>query len=893
MGVAPMLTPDELQSWFRRLEVADQTRTIISNIRSSGPSRRVGGGKSNVRGRYPSRKMGVTIQFESHRVELAGIYEMEHDIGTLEYFDQPPAIKLDYASPGGKRMGVLHTPGFFVIRENEAGWEEWKTEEDLQRLSERNPNRYCAGEGADWRCPPGAAYAERLGLYYRVRSSAEIDWVFQRNIQFLEDYLRPGSSDISPANRDAAVAYVSATPGLSLDDLLHLTKDTVTPDDIFALIAADVLCIDWRAAPLAEPSRVEVFSTPEAASLTRRDGRPRPLLSSIMRLQCGSQITWDSRLWNVVNIGETSVGLLSEHQRLTELPVATFEALIRENRLQVAGRDPDLGTDSAVHDRLSRASEADLQAATHRSGLIGRYLDTGTLPMSTDVPMRTFFRWLACYRKAEATYGSGFLGLLPQNGQRGNRTAKLPETSRRLMQECIERDYETLKQKTKYASWIKLQLTCETQAVPTPSYRTFCLAVRQRPAAAQTLKRKGRRASYQLEAFYWDLDLKTPRHGDRPFEIVHIDHTELDVECVASSGQALNRPWMTLVTDAFSRRILAFYLTFDPPSYRSCMMVLRECVRRFGRFPQILVVDGGREFESTYFETLLARYECTKKTRPPAKARFGSTCERLFGVVNTQFSHNLRGNTQITRNVRQVTKAVDPKGLATWPLAELHGRLSEYLYEVHDTLSHPALGQSPRQAFQTGLACGGVRIHRIVAYNEEFLMLTLPTTSKGTAKVMRSKGVKINHIYYWCEAFRQIEDVIVPVRYDPFDVGTAYAFVRKQWLQCYSDCYGALKGRSEREIMLATEELRRRHQNHSASFTVTARRLAEFLQSVEAEETLLAQRVRDRESRDIRFGIVAVAQSGDAVLGEQAPARAEHIAPTLDEAIVGEMYGEF
>ena len=117
------------------------------------------------------------------------------------------------------------------------------------------------------------------------------------------------------------------------------------------------------------------------------------------------------------------------------------------------------------------------------------------------------------------------------------------------------------------------------------------------------------------------------------------------------------------------------------------MMALRECVRRFSRLPQILVVDGGREFESTYFETLLARYECTKKTRPPAKARFGSVCERLFGVANTQFVHNLRGNTQITRNVRQVTKSVNPKALATWPLAELHQRLSQYLYEVRDTLS--------------------------------------------------------------------------------------------------------------------------------------------------------------------------------------------------------------
>jgi len=71
--------------------------------------------------------MGMTIQFESHRVELAGIYEMEHDASVLEYYDQPPPIKLDYESAAGKNLGVIHTPDFFVIRDAEAGWEEWKT----------------------------------------------------------------------------------------------------------------------------------------------------------------------------------------------------------------------------------------------------------------------------------------------------------------------------------------------------------------------------------------------------------------------------------------------------------------------------------------------------------------------------------------------------------------------------------------------------------------------------------------------------------------------------------------------------------------------------------------------------------------------------------------------
>ena len=889
-----MLAPGDVLAWFQRLEMPDQTRSVIGHIRSSGPSRRVGGGKSNVTGRYPSRKMGVTVQFESHRVELAGIYEMEHDAGVLEYFDQPPTIKLDYESPAGKRMGVLHTPDFFVIREKEAGWEEWKTEADLRLLRERNSNRYCADESGHWRCPPGAVYAEGLGLYYRVRSSAEIDWVFQRNVQFLEDYLRSGLQELSPASRDAAVACVSATPGLPLEELLQLTQASVTPDNIFGMIATEVLFADWSAAPLAEPSRVKVFLTPESASLTNCGGALRPASLPMARLQCGSQITWDGRLWNVVNLGETSVSLLSEHQKLTELPVAAFEALIRENRMQVAGDQSNLGSDAPIDDRLARASEGDLKVATYRSGLIRQYLDSGTMPATTEVSIRTFFRWLGRYRQAEATYGSGFLGLLPQCGDRGNRTAKLPETSHRLMLEYIERDYETLKQKTKYASWIQLKLACETQAIPTPSYKTFCIAVRQRPASDQALKRKGRRASYQLDAFYWDLDLKTPRHGDRPFEIAHMDHTELDVECVTGSGQVLGRPWLTLLTDAFSRRTLAFYLTFDPPSYRSCMMVLRECVRRFSRFPQILVVDGGREFGSTYFETLLARYECTKKTRPPAKARFGSICERYFGVVNTQFIHNLRGNTQITRNVRQVTKSVDPKGLAAWPLAELHGRLAEYLYEVHDTIKHQALGQSPREAFQMGLAAGGARIHRMVSDNDEFLMLTLPTTAKGAAKVMPSRGVKINHICYWCAAFRQVEGETVPVRYDPFDAGTAYAFVQRQWLQCHSDCYGTLKGRSEREIMLATTELRQKHQNHSAGFAITARHLAEFLQSVEAEETLLTQRLRDREHRVIRSEATTHAENADAVGNHPAPAGLPlNVVCTVDDGTVDEPYGEF
>jgi len=94
-----MLSDTELLVWFRRLKTTESAQAAIRQVRSSDPARRVGGGQHNVSGRYPSKKMGVTIQFESHRVELAAIYELEHDPEVLEYYDQPPSIKLEYESP--------------------------------------------------------------------------------------------------------------------------------------------------------------------------------------------------------------------------------------------------------------------------------------------------------------------------------------------------------------------------------------------------------------------------------------------------------------------------------------------------------------------------------------------------------------------------------------------------------------------------------------------------------------------------------------------------------------------------------------------------------------------------------------------------------------------------
>jgi putative transposase len=118
----------EYSSWCQFLKLSPEAIELINTIRTAPPSRRVQGRAGNVSGTYPSKKMGLTIQFESHKVELWAIYQMEHDQDVKEFYDQPPKFKIQYQNQNGRRIGHYHTPDFFVLRSGEAGWEEWKKE---------------------------------------------------------------------------------------------------------------------------------------------------------------------------------------------------------------------------------------------------------------------------------------------------------------------------------------------------------------------------------------------------------------------------------------------------------------------------------------------------------------------------------------------------------------------------------------------------------------------------------------------------------------------------------------------------------------------------------------------------------------------------------------------
>jgi putative transposase len=768
------MTPEAFHTWSQHLQLSTETEALIASIRSSPPIRRVSGRAGNITGRYPSPKMGVSIQFESDRVEFWAIYQMERDEDVLEYYDQSSRIPLSYRAKSGRRTTQWHTPDFFVLRRESAGWEEWKPASSLDRLLESQPARYQLAGTGQWHCPPGEAYAEPLGLTYRLRSSAEFHPLAIQNLKFLQDFWAHEVPP-QPEQEALALAHIQAHPGIPLSELL-VTYPGLAVDVIWVLLSTCRVFTDLSATLLMRHEYVTLYAEERQVPKVHQDQSAHPSTSLP-----DAPVAWDGRLWRIEGWGEL-VHLRPEVGEPLAISQAEFEHLKQEGSLWVVGAASPSPMTPEVRELFAQADSKAQRTANQRVIQMLAY----ARGEPTTASRRSVQRWWKAFQQAKERYDCGYVGLLDRVAARGNRTQRIDPASLQLLEAALHTHYAAPQGRSAAAVYRLYREQCQRQGLAPVSQQTF-YRVRARFTTNEVVaKRRGTRAAYASAPFAW-LDQTTPRHGDRPFALAHLDHTELDIVLVSSlTGKPLGKPWATFLTDAYSRRILACYLTYDPPSYRSVMMALRICVQRHQRLPQECFVDRGPEFGSVYFETLLTRYFVTKKDRPTAHPRMGSVIERLFGTATTQLLHQLSGNTQATKHPRQMTREVDPKRLAVWTLERFSSRLCQYAYEVYDQMDHPALGQSPREEFAQGMQLAGMRTHRLIPYSEEFLILTCPTTRTQYAKLDAARGVVVNGLRYYHPLMRSARDAgqRVEVRYEPFNMGLAYAFVDGQWLTC-------------------------------------------------------------------------------------------------------------
>jgi putative transposase len=867
-----MLTDTELHELFERLGTPEAHRQKIQRIRTDAPVRTVDGGRRSHLVRYASHKMGFVIECEAKITEYAAAVTWDFDEETLEFYGQPAFLHLTAQLPNGRRPSWPYTPDFFRITRSGFEFVETKTEKELSTLVQKRPHAYSIDERGDWHYVPAEEHvASEYGATFRVRPTRENNPVLIENLEYLRDYIiKPGPVD--PVQQARLRDYLVAQRWATVSDILSDNPDIA--DTLNADIVEGRIYFDLTAQRITDRDHALVFRDASCASAysvfaASRTNAPRDNVT--LSLMPGTGFRWDGRHWEVINRGDTMIACrcldpdIDGDKRFIDLKHGEFDALARKGLVVPIEPTEDDGAQKDALNMLQQASEEQLTVAC------ARYSDlfSPNIPASArQYTRRTRQYWLASYRKAERTTGYGFLGLVPNwQHTQGNHERKIHPDVLGIIANLFQTDWVEPWQKTNSLFFGKVIVLCEQKGLRAPSRNTVRREILRLKTPSSVRKRHGARMAYEMEPIptipEGYLTYTTSRHGTHPFHIGHIDHTPLAMRLRSKDGKAIRQSaWLSLLLDAYSRKVLAFYVTFDPPSYRSNMMLIRDCVKRHGRVPQFIIVDKGKDFRSIYFDRLLAALERHKLDRRTSQPRDGSLIEVLFNTSQNDLINNLRGNTQADREYRKKTKSVDPNALSVWTLDELIDRLGQYFEQVYHRNHHSTLGCSPDEMYAQGLALSGTRSHARIPYSKAFILLSLPSTSKGTAKVT-VRGVKINYLYYSCAALRSHAALgqVIPVRYDPYNMGIAYVYINHRWHECQSEYYLIFKDLSEKEIQIASEYLRAKLRMAGYHYPLNAKRLATFLITTEADEVLGLQRLRQRELADDLAGRNQVIES--------------------------------
>ncbi|WP_291271448.1 DDE-type integrase/transposase/recombinase [Geothrix sp.] len=814
---------------MERLGMPDFGRQLVRKARNEAPVRKVQSHLSNVITLFVSQKMARSIATESRTVEYPAVITYERDASVLEYFAQPVKLKINQMDANGKKCSFTHTPDFLVVRRDGILIEEWREEERLLAHAVKYPGRYVREEDG-WRSPFVEEQLAAMGITYRLRSADEHPRCYIRNLIFLGDYLDAGGKASNPAVAKVLLGLFSDRAAIHLREVLN--TEGVSPDHVYQAIADGLLSFDLMNDDIAETDRVQVFRDETTMLLHRKVGMA-PIGESVERLDAsiatGGMLRYDGQDYEIGPVGKEKV-ILKSGAGAVEMPLTWVEQHYRNGKLSLASTHKASDAIAMATDLLNGIHPKHLDTALQRAEWLEQALvSPETVPCST----RTLQRWKKSMREAGDSVIDRHLAIAPKYANSGRRERRLSEAVIALIAKTVREKYNTPTNVNKEWNYMDFVAACIGAGEDPCSRRTF---VKELAKHGSVYLREGKRRAYQKAPIVHYLDLHESIHGVRPFQVVHIDHTELQIELtIPGSKESFGRVWLSLAMDAESRAMVGFYLSFESPSYRSCMMVLRDIVRRHGRMPEMLVLDNGKEFHSRAMRRVCLLYGTTLRYRPASKARFGGVLERLFGTTQSQFINNLAGNTQVLLHARQATKRVMPSNFVEWTLPALHGGLDYYFTTLYGKEPHPTHQDGPVEHLAMRMTETGERRNRLVNLDHRFRVETCPSPVDGeTRKVNGQRGVKIQHIWYWCDAFRDqtLARQSLSVRVDPWDVRFVFILIGREWHRCRSKLAWLVESYTEVELRYACEELAKRHSVQKKK--LSPERLAEWLKVREA-----------------------------------------------------------
>lgn len=203
------------------------------------------------------------------------------------------------------------------------------------------------------------------------------------------------------------------------------------------------------------------------------------------------------------------------------------------------------------------------------------------------------------------------------------------------------------------------------------------------------------------------------------FAVWQIDHALLNVVVVDSeTRKPIGRPWITVCIDVYSRCVVSFRVSLDPPSSDVTGLCISRAIlpkdawlneigftpeRLGGRFyglPSLIHADNGKDFRSDSITDACIQYDIGINWRPIGKAHWGGHIESYLGNLKDALKV-IKGAT--FRRDGDVPDDYDPNKYATFDLGALEKWLAEQIFGVYHNTYHSGIEDTPISHYNLGI----------------------------------------------------------------------------------------------------------------------------------------------------------------------------------------------
>ena len=413
---------------------------------------------------------------------------------------------------------------------------------------------------------------------------------------------------------------------------------------------------------------------------------------------------------------------------------------------------------------LVMLSEKQWEVAKKRFDSVSLFFDNeknnsvGEIAKSAGVHKATLYRWIKKFNR------TGRVSSLANDENQGGKGSKrLNQEVETIMQAVINDRYLATQRLTVKKITLEIAAKCKNAGLHLPGYKTVRSRIGEISEEKKLAKRYDKSIAHQV---YEPLQGSFPG-ADYPLAVVQIDHTLLDIILVDDvNREAVGRPWITIAIDVFSRMILGFYISLDPPGAMGTGLCLAHAIlpkelwlakiNVEGEWPcyglmKSIHLDNAKEFHGYMLERACEEYGIEINFRPVAQPKYGGHIERLIGTGLNEI-HTLKGTTFSNVAGRVFYKSEKE---ACFTLQELEKWLTTFIVNVYHKRIHQAINTTPVAKYTEGIVGSknqiGTGLQRPIA-NELKLKLDFMPFLERT---IQRYGVQINLIMYYHDILRK------------------------------------------------------------------------------------------------------------------------------------------